>query len=414
MRTQSDRERLVLSDLRSKILTFEADAARSEDQLRATRDAINQEEQRRVNITAAISKNSDEASRLQRELLAAQRKLALTVRQEEESSKRCKDAELTLARLKAEAERASLALTEDAGALQTLRVERDALLSSIESTKKELKSLKEDHSISVTNVQSARMLWSQAESQRQSALEELNRLLLRCKEEEDRCRRTQENIAHMEDRMTSLYQEVAVAEEVAAKSRKQLEIEERRLEDRRRALQVTQEVKERMEAEVESAKDVLNRQRLEAMKELGEMNTAKQGVQAQLFLLEEVTRRRSVSPARERRAANVRLDKPPVEETVGGGNSNAVGGSGDDKSHRHDLSKRVVEGIGRSSDVVGGQANDLYASTVSRPWYMGDQATENDRKRAGDSRVVQKNEKLSLESEIQKLQMQTSAILQTR
>jgi chromosome segregation ATPase len=307
LRSAGERERRSLSDARGKKNLLEAEIARLEEELKFAREQVEEEERRRVDVYGESQRARDELSKIQKEVISAQRRHSDSLRLDAEMKRKESEAVQLQHRIRTETEALSNALKNERHTIDTLALERDSVLKDTKTARDELKQLQRE-------LTSARVTLESCLAQQQHAIavkEEIQQEISHMRETEKvelmRAERVNETYKDLERRLKEVRAELGREESSYARVKSRSIEEESKLAERHRSLYSATEELSKVESVIAEVHSSIHEERGKAIQEISKLGQAKQSVVSQMFLLSEAKRRAD-------RLGNTAIPITPSEE----------------------------------------------------------------------------------------------------
>ena len=291
VRLQMERDKRSMLDIKSKKTTFESDLTRIMDEVKFQKNLCDLESKRAEECSMTTTKAREELGRVNVELVAARSKLQESKARETELLRREKDIQETQARLRTEALSISTALECERKAL-------DDVKSEIVTFGQQLKTIKHDIKLAEKEQQSALLALEQTRSHQAhnadvsaSADQELHRIQSRIKEETSTLSRLENNVIDTARRLKDVKSEVIRAEERCDRLNALGADEDRKLEQRKRAIIDASNELINIEQRIKLTSSNLEKDRDKAVKDIIELGATKNAVQSRLLSIADAQRR---------------------------------------------------------------------------------------------------------------------------
>ena len=337
MRVVNERERRDLSETRAKKNMVEAELSRQEEELRYTRELIRDEDKKKSAVVVEVQRLTDESTRLQKELVDAQRRCHDARKVEEDIKRRERDAQQLKDRLKAEAENLSAIVTAEQLKMETLKEEKEHLLKESKKLQEDIRAAHKEMATISCTLDSSQAQISQLETARDHLQSEVHRLRDTTSVEISRAERVSDAHKDLEKRLREMRSDLAHEEETYQRAKARTQEEEKLFSQKQRALQLASEELLKMEASISESNEIMHMQRSNAIKEISDLDHIKQSVQNDFFALSESksrlgrlsdshrtpTLKSNVSNSKDALSEGVHFTKP-LENILKRGDSNAM------------------------------------------------------------------------------------------
>lgn len=378
-RSLSERERRLYLEIRNKKTQLEAEQARNEEELKFAKELLVEEDRRKNEIFLTTQQAREEASRLQVEMIALQRKHAESQRIEADIKRREKEAANLHMKMRSEVDSMGYLVSAEKQNIEKIRIEKESLVKDVKHYKEELRNLQSEINSSKIEVESMKAQSMQVEAMKQELMLEVNRLRESSKMESERAERFTDAYKDLELRLRDVRSELSRTEENYARAKERAESEERKAEEKFRAVHNASLDLSKVEATMAEVQMSINLERSKAIEEIGKLSFAKHAAQNQIFQLTDARQRSERNSLSDIGRENILVPKYTADP-IYNKNDHFRLHSASDRTYRDNSTKRT--------EIIGNDKFNMFPGSEN-------------------------NEEADLSTEVQKLRAQTAAVLRS-
>jgi len=291
IRTTADREKRTIAEIRSKRAAMEAEMMHLMDELKFTTERVNQENIVRMESEATIMRCRDEASRAQKELGTIEKKISDALRREEDLKRSSAVLKANLEKLRGESEGLSSVQVNERAMVSNARDELRDLHMEIKREKDNLKLIQQELQSNQINLEAIKTQNKHIEGVKDDLNEELSRIRETNRVELRRTDKLESTYIEVEQRLKSLREELVSMEQNYERTRHLTLEEQERVSDQRRILRQTLDELIKAEKAVSETYKQMYDERQKALVEISLLGQAKQSAQAHMFLTSEAQKK---------------------------------------------------------------------------------------------------------------------------
>lgn len=437
MRSCSERERRLLSELRGKKSITESEVSRTEDELKFAKEQLGTMEKQQEEMRACYQKLKDEVMQQQKTLASSQRRAAEALRIEDQMQRAEKEAVKNNEKLLAESEAITGRLGIERAQLETIRSERDRCTNELRYTQDAQAALAQEINSYHISMESMKANYSNLDAARAAILQEIGQLRETARLEVSRIDRINDTYTSVERRLVELREALVKTEKSYELARALSVEEERRVDQQRGLLRNTAEELRKMEGQMADAHKSLYEDRVKAISELNRLNSAKNSLQDHVIQLSDAQLRREgmsgelkIAPPVQRSSLIQSPNHPSDSVTLGNvhilpsdrlRSTSRFSDLG--SSNRDVLIANKLDDINRSDDSISNGSENDYGGSEGSPQSTTHTNHNYSRFHSNFRQTVQAEDRRvtggtgtsqGLAEEVRRLQDKSNAILQSR